>query len=412
MTAGNRSRSWSPAPGTESSRPLTPDSLTLPEALGVIGRDEIVHAGEVRARWHADPLADLAWTAYERHFQGFTGATLDPQFHRLAHPATQTGRLRCAAGTTAVVVGAGPSLAANAADLKGQRARLWLVTSPRGAAALGTHGLVPDLVLVEHQTALDAHHSARGVADGDNILASCPLVAADWRTPAMLLAGIPSSRLFVPEPLPTWGLWPATAAALALDGGASTVALVGVDLGTPDRTDPVHAPLIAVLELLARASRGRLADCGQGAPKPGWARMALRDIGGLRAAEAPVLDRRDAPSTAARREAACAEMAVWAPLIGRVRAWRTDARRARAGGRVPSGEWPRALDELIGWREDRGLRRFVQETLGANFLPRFWRMRIDLTPGTAPWRPVLLAADEIVAQADALAAVLAVERAA
>src|SRR5690606_22642579 len=109
------------------------------------------------------------------------------------------------------------------------RSRLHVVTSPRGAELLAQHGLAPDLVLIEHRTALDAHHSVTEARDrGVEGLKLAPLVAAEWRTPAALLEGVSPGRLFVPEPLPTWGCWPATAAALAVQGGALRIGLLGI----------------------------------------------------------------------------------------------------------------------------------------------------------------------------------------
>ena len=157
------------------------------------------------------PLTASAWDIYGTQFQRFTGATLDPLFHRLAHPATQLGGVRLDPGTAVVVVGTGPSLLDQIDALTRLRGRVRIFTSPRGAEVLLPHGIVPDLVVVEHQTALDAHHSARHLGDcAHPVLASCPLVAADWRTPAALLAGVPDASLFVPSPLPTWGLWPSS----------------------------------------------------------------------------------------------------------------------------------------------------------------------------------------------------------
>ena len=129
------------------------------------------------------PLAQDAWDLYQSGFGGYCETRLDPLFHRLEHPATSAGRLLANAAPV-LVVGTGPSLAASATDLRRLRNRMRVATSPRGAEALRDLEIVPDLVFVEHRTALDAHHTARYWRDGrTNVLQSVPLIAADWRTP-------------------------------------------------------------------------------------------------------------------------------------------------------------------------------------------------------------------------------------
>jgi hypothetical protein len=63
-----------------------------------------------------------------------------------------------------------------------------------------------------------------------------------------------------------------------------------------------------------------------------------------------------------------------------------------------------AIVEMIAWRDDARLRALLQECLGISLLPRMWRLGVDLSLGTALWRPLMLGTHELVRQADALAA--------
>src|SRR5688572_30817090 len=254
----------------------------LPQFFHLIGSDRYLTATAVEQAVGPHPLIPSAWDVYRQQFQEFTGSTLDPLFHRLTHPAVRCGSLRLDRGTSVVVVGTGPSLRPNIAGLKRLKGRIRIFTSPRGAEALLPHGIVPDFVFIEHQTALDSHHSARYLTDStQEILTSCPLIAADWRTPAALLRGVSSDALFVPAALPTWGLWIATLVAMAIEAGAARVALVGIDLGTADAPDPAHLSLAGVLALLARLSPIVALDCGAGgAPKRGWLKASIDEAAG------------------------------------------------------------------------------------------------------------------------------------
>ncbi len=382
----------------------------LPSSFHSIGADRWLSAAEA-GTWNPHPLTAAMWQVYAEQFQCFTGATLDPQFHRLAHPAAHTGSIELAPGSGVVVVGTGPSLRAHVEVLGRVRRHVVVVTSPRGAAALLPHGIVPDLVLVEHQTAIDAHHSARTVADADaTMLGMCPLVAADWRTPAGVLAGVAPGALFVPAPLPAWGLWPATAVALALNAGAARVALLGVDLGTIEAPDPAHAPLIGLLELLARLGGAVTIDCG-GTAKSGWIKAGIEAAAGRRHKAPLRAHLRRAPRAAERVADARAGLERLAPVVDRARAICALATAARAG-RSSTAALVDAAGEITAWRDDAQVRLSVQETLGAAFLPRLWRIGIDPLLGEALWRPLLLATHELVAQADTLSATLTVTKAA
>jgi hypothetical protein len=396
----------------------------LPEFFRAIGSDSCLTRAELSLVATPHARADAAWEIYRHHFRSFTGSTLDPQFHRLAHPATLTGEIHVSHDETVIVVGTGPSLARHIDTLKRVRHHVRVFTSPRGAERLLTHGITPDLVLIEHQTALDAHHSARHLGDAStNALARCPLVAADWRTPPAMIANLAPSSLFVPASLPTWGLWPATAVAMAAEAGASRLALIGIDLGTSEQPDPAHAPLLALIELLAslvpfdslrslRAGTLATVDCGSGgARKRGWQPVALEDI-----ADRPTnwgLETRliPAPRLEERSHQAAIALEQIALVIERAAQLRSVALRGRATGDVSPASLRDGMAEALAWGQDRQLRVALQESLGVAFLPRFWRIGVDLSLGSALWRPLLLATDELTAQADVLRAIATHRRA-
>jgi len=385
----------------------------IPDVFRVIGSDRCLTAADAEAAGGAHPLTASLWEVYAQHFRCFTGATLDPQFQYLAHPATKTGVVRVRAGEVVLVVGTGPSLHAHIDALVRVRDHLRIVTSPRGAAALASHGIVPDLVLVEHQSAIHAHHTARTFGDrGLSVLARCPLVAADWRTPSALLSSVAPTDLFVPSRLPTWGLWPATAVAVALDAGASAVALLGIDFDLPTAPDPAHAPLRAVLELLAQLAAAPTFDCGAGTFERGWAAARLDEIGGARVWGRLDTEVHPAPRQSQRLREARGALAELGPILERAAALEAFALKARSH----RGRWTPALEagveEIMRWREDRRVRVLLQESLGVSFLPRLWRIGIARSVGGALWRPLLLATHELIGQARALSWQSAEERAA
>jgi hypothetical protein len=264
---------------------------------------------------------------------------------------------------------------------------------------------VPDLVLVEHRTALDAHHAARDVRDrGTNVLSAAPLVAAEWRTPAALLAGVTPDRLFVPDVWPTWGLWPATAVALAAETGAGRIALLGVDLGTSEQPDPGFEPLATLLGLLARLVPGRTFDCGVGgASKDGWKPQAIDEFASGATRGALEITRRAAPSMDERRGRAADSLGQLTPVVARAHEILALGLSARAGAADPVA-LREAAAEMFSWYGDRRVRVDLQETLGLSFLPRLWRFGIDLSLGPRLWRPLVLAAHELVNQSSRLAA--------
>jgi hypothetical protein len=386
----------------------------LPDFFRAIGSDSCLTREELSLVAKPHARADAAWEIYRHHFRSFTGSTLDPQFHRLAHPATLTGEIHMRHDETVLVVGTGPSLARHIDTLKRVRDHVRILTSPRGADTLFTHGITPDLVLIEHQAALDSHHSARHLGDAStNALARCPLVAADWRTPPAMIANLAPSSLFVPASLPTWGLWPATAIAMAVEAGASRLALIGIDLGTFEQPDPAHAPLHALIELLASLVPFDSLDCGSGgARKQGWQPAPLEEI-----ADGPTngdLETRliPAPSIEERSHEAVIALEQLMPVIDRAAQLRSIALRERSIGDVSPASLQGGMAEALAWGQDRRVRVALQESLGVSFLPRFWRIGVDLSLGSALWRPLLLATYELTAQADVLRAIANHRRAA
>ncbi len=370
-----------------------------------IGRDHAIDRDELDA---LEPDASAAlpgmWAAYERHWRGFCGSRLDPQFCHLDHPARITGSIRAANGAPVVVVGTGPSLTPALPDLRRLRSGLYIFTSPRGAEVLAAAGIVPDLVLIEHQTALDAQFSLRDQSHRQS-LALSPLVAADARTPAALLRSVPAARLFVPDPLPSWGLWPATAVSLGLLSGARSVALLGIDLGSRERPDPLQAPLCDLLGLLATQTTVACVDLGgSGAPKPHWlgATLELIAVGG--AVPPLLLDARPMPPAAARHAHALAAWQRLAPLAADARVTFNAACQVRDGDTSPRGRarMMDGFDRLLSAGAAIRERIDVQDSLGASFLPRFWRTPPDPALGEQLWRSAALASHELVHQHHAL----------
>ena len=377
----------------------------LPRFFEAIGTDRYLTERELMEATGQHRELARAWHLYRSMFDGFCETKLDPMFHRFRHPARVTGSPGLNAEETVIVVGNGPSATREIRALTRVRDRVRLFTSPRGADLLAAHGLVPDLVLVEHRTALDAHHSARHVHDGGtDALAAAPLVAADWRTPASLLARVSPDRLFVPDVWPTWGVWPATAVALAAESGAGRVALLGIDLGTAERPDPGFEPLATLLSLLARLVPGRTFDCGMGgAAKDGWAPQPVDELASSTALRPLEIARHTALPIDARIALANDALGRLQPFVTRAQEILALSLSARAGNPDLAG-LREAAAEMFAWQRDRQIRLDLQETLGLSFLPRLWRVGIDLSLGPALWRPLVLATHELVKQSDHLAA--------
>ena len=374
----------------------------LPAFFHAIGTDRYLTSDELRAAVGEHPLTWDAWSLYRTSFDGFCETRLDPQCHRLEHPARTVGKLQSMRGEPVIVFGTGPSAFASVTTLKRMRDRVRLFTSPRGAEVLAAHGLVPDLILVEHLTAIDAHHSARHLRDAAvNPLRLAPLVAAEWRTPRALLASVAPERLFVPDPLPTWGPWPATAVALAGEAGASRIGLLGIDLGTAQQPHQAFVPLTRLLGLLARLMAADTIDCGaNGSRKRGWKVDSLDTMASDNALSPLSIDRILAPSIDDRIGAAQETRARLSAIVDQARHMLALGLRARAGDSVTGLE--DAARDMLAWAADVDARIDLQEGLGLSFLPRMWRTGIDLALGHALWRPVVLATHELIGQADRL----------
>jgi hypothetical protein len=369
----------------------------IPDFVREIGSDRLLDAAEITPTEEQKPVLREAWDVYQTHFQSFTGSSLDSQFEALRHPASQCGSIHLDAGVSVLVVGAGPSLASNIDALTQLRTHFRIFTSPRGAEVLLDRGIVPDLVIVEHQTALDAHHSARHVGD----------------RASALLEGVAARSMFVPSRAGVWGLWPATAAAMAIDAGASCVALLGVDLGTCEQMDRAHAPLAALLGFLAGISPIPMLDCGvTGARKHGWFKAPLAMAAGAAVYGVCETSVTRAPDRDERIARARDAFLALRPLVERALHLSGVAIEARAGRLRTVAALEAGLAEVMAWRHDRRTRILLQESLGVGFLPRLWRIGVDPTLGAALWRPLMLATHEIVGQAEALTSLFTVERAA
>jgi hypothetical protein len=383
--------------------------MSLPEFFSAIGSDHYLSPREVAGATAPHPQIENAWRLYTDRFDGFCGSRLDPEYWRHEHPAQHLGTLSIDASAPVLVVGTDPSLALHMATLKHVRSQLLLATSPEGAAVLSGHGLLPDLVVVGHQPPSSAGQPVTDLTARrrDAVLARCPLVAVDPRTPAALVATVQGDRLFVPNPLPTWGPWPATAVALAATAGARRIGLLGVDLGTSDAPDSQQRPLAGLLSLLAWTADAACVDCGlEGARKAGWPVASLEEmaIGGWPAG--PVVARRQWISRDARMEVDRERLRWLDPLIRRTRALSLLGLRARAGTRRPGDV--RAIEdamlEMLAWGQTAPVRIGMQDTMGLSILPRLWRTGVDMDLGIRLWHPLLMATDELVRQAAKLEA--------
>jgi hypothetical protein len=370
--------------------------------MQAIGSDRYLTRQELVAAVGDSPALEHAWDVYQRGFGGYCETGADPLWSRLSNPARDLGTLTLDQDQSVVVLGTGPSAAVALPALREVRARVHVITSPRGAEWLAGHGLTPDLVVVEHQSPLDAHLSVRHLSDiGRNPLSDVPLVAAEARTPAVLLAGVPQDRLFVPAGVPTWGLWPATAVAMAAQAGAARIGLLGVDLGTTACPDPAYAPLSDLLGLLAQMTTAATLDYGTaGARKPGWVPGDLECCTAARPRSPLSVRRAPAPSAARRYADLVAAGRRLSPRLERARHILRLALTARAGQAAP--DLADLATELLAWGDDPQCRVDLQDSMGVTLLPRLWRTGIDVSLGAALWRPLMLATHELTGQADRL----------
>jgi hypothetical protein len=380
--------------------------MSLPPFFAALGSDHFLTPDEAAA--HSAPHAELdtAWRFYANLFGGFCGSRIDPQFWRHVNPARSLGTLAVDADTTVIVVGTGPSLTRRLPALKLLRSRVLLFTSPHGADVLAGHGIQPDLVVVDPHTSVDDKPAP--IAGRTLTPAGGPLVAVSPRAPMDFTAGIPVDRLFVPDPLPTWGLWPATAVALAASAGARRIGLLGVDLDDTDGS--ADWPLGGVLSLLAWIADVPCLDCGQeGAVKAGWPVATLEEAAGDSRALPPEVTRTPWLSMPERFDLDRARLEAIDPIVRRARTLLSLGLRAQAGARWPGDAraMEQAAIELCSWRDDAAVRVTLQDTLGLSFLPRLWRCGVELQLGFRLWRPIVLAAHELVHQADKLESRLA-----
>ncbi len=293
------------------------------------------------------------WEIYDRLFGRFTGAGLDPLFHRFAHPPAR--RLAAPAfprGVPMVIAGAGPSLDHSADELRRIRDRVLVASSWRGALALQSHGLHADLVLVEQQNVFDAQAAADDRRFGES--APCirsPKCSRSPRRRPSLLKDLDADACRLAEGLPTWGLWPATLAALALEAHVPAIGLV---LESPP------PPLLALLELLAQAVPGACRDCVSGTPpKRGWTRTSLQSFAEIWAAQTSnvreITWRHERPNAFLLEEARH-DLATMRPLLPDAHEALAVALQARAGNVPRDRSLTRAIELMLAWGADPHLR--------------------------------------------------------
>lgn len=368
---------------------------------GEIGADRYLSLDELPADRRTE-FVERVWSVYVEQFDAFTGAALDPMFHRIGNVAVKRGGLRFGPDSRALIVGTGPSSRSSLGALRSHRDGALILTSPRGAAMLAGAGLHADIVLIEHTSCLEAELSAREPPEWSP--GPGTWVAVEPKTPPALVHLVATDRLYVPIPWFGWGLWPATAVAMALYGGCSRVGLLGIDLGIAGALDPQYAPLSALLTALADVPMIQFADCGTtGAQKPGWPKLPLS--GFVPGASRPVLE-----ATLSQASPSHHRMVEERTLIeslkevaGESREMLAVALRARAGSTEFDSSLAKSVRRMLEWGRDTRLRQALQEGLGLSYLPRFWRTGIDL--GRRPdrnWRPVVLALRELVGQIEAL----------
>lgn len=365
------------------------------EVYTAIGGDRYLTPSE--AGIGADRLARRAWDVYDRCFGRFTGAHLDPDLVRLLHGARRLTMPRAAPGSTVLVVGAAADYATEIAPLAARRDAFVVFATPGALPALAASGLVADLLLIEgvDARAVDVASLPRDTA----ILLARGATAPAGDNPVHVAAALPS-----------WGLPLATAAALAVSGGAGTVVLAGAPrtpaAGAADRRD---VALWALLDLLAAHAPGRLALAN--GHRPAAATTPTHWRRGWSPDEGPDAPRRplewtDHGPASVLVDQARSDLARLQPILADARAALQVALDARAA-REPSRELLRAVERVLAWGSDPCLRASVQEGLGVAFLPRLWRSGISMDPAVRPWRPLVLALHELTEQADRLASALA-----
>jgi hypothetical protein len=354
-----------------------------------IGDDRYVTPGELPPE--AGDTGRALWEVYDRHFGRFTGAGLDPGFTRFVRGDVPFGQPSFPPRTPVFVAGPGPGLAAAADELRAVRGRVLVLSCPAGAAALQRLGLAADLVVLEREPA------------GRPEPAATDLVALGPRTallvdPSAALA--PFERTAgtrrLARDLPSWGLWPATVAAVALRGGATRLVTVGLDGADADeraRTD-------ALLSALAGHGEAECFEVGSQVTRAGWWPTSWPNVVPADAPATAALSWHDVGGPGLLRAEAERDLLFLAPLLPHAREALALARRARAGEAIPGRDLTRAVEMLLVWGADPSIRWALQRALGLTFLPRLWRTGVSMAAAERLWRPLVLALHEMVEQAD------------
>lgn len=359
--------------------------------LGVyraIGEDRHVSASELPPE--SGTFGRTAWEVYDRHFGRFTGAAIDPELTRLDRPDARFGSPVFPSSRPIVVHTGGAVSGEAAAFLSARRDDIVLLAAPAGADVLRALDVDPDLVLVGRERAGDTSWDRRQDPAPESaclVDPAVPPLAWERRRSGFWLA----------RPTYSWGSWPANAVAIALAGGATTVALVGARspekraCRTTDASD-------ALLALLAEIPGPRFLDLDEAPSPAGWTR-ADWDAVGSGSGSGPGIEWRDeggfdlvlanATRDAARVSAVLADAHDALGL----------AQRARAGAAIPRRELTRTIETVLAWGCDPCLRWALQGTLGLTFLPRLWRTGISMAAPDRLWRPLMLAVQELTDQA-------------
>jgi glycosyl transferase family 2 len=355
-----------------------------------IGEDRYVSPGELPPE--AGDTGHALWEVYDRHFGRFTGAGLDPAFARFARADVAFGQPTFPAGTPVIVAGGGAGLDAAAADLRGARGRILVVTAPSSTGALQRHGITPDLVIVEREPGgrEDPPETASPVLGERAALLIEPSAPV-----ASFERGAGTRRLS--RDLPSWGVWPATAVAVALRGGATRLVTVGLGGATGSEEAARAEALLAALALHAPAE---CLELGGHTARAGWWPTSWPNVLSAEAPATATLGWCDAGGPDLLRAEAERDLHFLAPLLPHARDALALARRARTGHAVASRDLTRAVEMLLLWGADPGIRWALQRALGLTFLPRLWRTGVSMASPQRLWRPIVLALHELIEQAD------------